>query len=371
LPCDEKETMMGAPEELSTLGQSLWLDNITRDLLDSGALARYVAGMAITGLTSNPTIFDRAIGGSGAYDDDIRELSAAGIASAEQLVLELAVQDLTRAADIFDPVHRRTAGIDGWVSLEVSPTLAYDTESTVAEAKALYAKADRPNLFIKIPGTPPGLAAIEEAIFAGVPVNVTLLFSPRQFEAAADAYMRGLERRVSAGLDLDVSSVASLFVSRWDKAVAERVPESLRNRLGIAVAAQAYAAYRDLLDTDRWQGLAGQGARSQRLLFASTGTKDPSASDVLYVDALIAPDTVNTVPEETLLAFADHGVVRGTLPGDGGDADEVLAEFLSAGVEVDALGETLQREGAEAFVSSWQHLCATVASRQQDAAGVA
>ena len=354
---------MDGPRQLYALGQSLWLDNITRDLLDSGTLQRHVDESAVTGLTSNPTIFDLAITRSGAYDDAIRTLSGEGLAG-ERLFFELAIEDLTRAADLFTPIHGRTAGVDGWVSLEVSPALAYDTRSTVAEAQALFKKAGRPNLFIKIPGTEPGAAAIEEAIYAGVPVNVTLLFSPGHYRAAAEAYMRGLERRVVSGLDPDVRSVASIFVSRWDKATAAKVPDHLRNRLGIAVATQTYAAYRDLMETDRWQRLAGQGARPQRLLFASTGTKDPAASDVLYIEALAAPNTINTMPEDTLLAFSHHGAPRSVLPRDGGDSGEVLAEFERAGVDIDALAASLQEEGAQAFVDSWQHLLDAIASKE-------
>jgi transaldolase len=348
---------MDGSRHLHELGQSVWLDNITRDLLTTGTLERYIAELSVTGLTSNPTIFDQAITRSSAYDDEIRALSARGLAG-EALLFELAIQDLCQAADLLAPVHRRTAGVDGWVSLEVSPTLAYDTGSTVAEAKSLHERAGRPNLFIKIPGTAQGAPAIEEAVFAGVPVNVTLLFSREHYLAAVEAYMRGLERRIAAGLDPDVRSVASLFVSRWDKAVMDQVPASLRNKLGVAVAERTYASYRDVLETDRWQRLEGQGARPQRLLFASTGTKDPTASDVLYIEALVAPNTINTMPEETLLAFADHGKVPRMLAREGGSAEEVLAEFARAGIDVDRLATDLQEEGAKAFVASWKHLVA-------------
>lgn len=353
---------MDGPRRLHQLGQSVWLDNITRDLLTSGTLARYIEEWAVTGLTSNPTIFDLAIGRTSAYDSAIQALAAAGL-SGDALFFELALQDLGQAADLLAPVHRKTAGVDGWVSLEASPALAYDAPSTVEQAVSLHRKAGRPNLFIKIPGTVEGAAAIEEAIFAGVPVNVTLLFSREHYLAAADAYMRGLERRVAAGLDPDVRSVASVFVSRWDRATAGKVPETLRNRLGIAVAARTYAAYRDLMDGDRWQRLANSGARPQRLLFASTGTKDPAASDVLYVEALAAPHTVDTMPEETLRAFADHGRVAAVLPRDGGAAEEVLAEFERAGVDLEELAGTLQAEGAKAFVASWEHLLSTIAEK--------
>jgi transaldolase len=346
---------MKATKQLHDLGQSLWLDNITRELLTSGTLKRYIEELSVTGLTSNPTIFDHAITKSSAYDEEIRRLVKAGY-SGESLFFELALEDLTQAADIFAPIHERTAGVDGWVSLEVSPLLAYDAKSTVAEAKSLHKKARRPNLFIKIPGTKEGAAAIEEAIFSGVSVNVTLLFSKDHYVNAAEAYMRGLERRLAAGLSPDVRSVASLFISRWDKAIMDKVPDNLRNKLGIAVGAQTFKAYRDLLDSDRWQRLENQGARPQRLLYASTSTKDPSASDVLYISALAAPNTVNTMPEKTLLAFGDHGQMSGSLPRDGGNAEQVLADFAKAGIDVAKLAADLQDEGAKSFDASWQDL---------------
>jgi len=353
---------MKATQLLHDAGQSLWLDNITRALLESGGLRRYLDELSITGLTSNPTIFDHAIKNSHDYDAAIREKTAAGKAG-EGLFFELALEDLTRAADLFRPIHQATNGVDGWVSLEVSPKLAYDTASTVAAAKELSARAARPNLFIKIPGTREGVPAIEEAIFAGVPVNVTLLFSREHYVAAAQAYVRGIERRVAAGLNPHVGSVASIFVSRWDSAVTGKVPAELQGRLGIAMAQRTYKAYRDLLASDRWLRLLNVGARSQRLLWASTGTKDPKASDVLYVKALAAPHSVNTMPEKTLLGLADHGEIGPMLPHDGGDAEEVLARFRQAGVDVDALAEQLQREGAAAFVKSWEDLLACVAEK--------
>ena len=355
---------MKVTQQLHDRGQSLWLDNITRGMLASGTLRRYIEEFSITGLTSNPTIFDHAIKGSRDYDGAIRQGLAQG-KSGEALFFDLALEDLTQAADLFRPVHDRTVGVDGWVSLEVSPLLAYDTASTVAEVRDLSARAARPNLFIKIPGTPEGLPAIEETIFAGVPINVTLLFSREHYMASAQAYMRGLERRIAAGLPPNVPSVASLFVSRWDKAVLGKVPEALRDRLGIAVAKQTYAAYRDLLNSDRWQRLANAGARPQRLLWASTGTKDPEASDILYITALAAPFTINTMPEPTLFAFAEHGQVSATLPVDGGDAEGVLREFAGAGVDVAALAATLQREGAEAFVQSWNDLLLRVGEKSR------
>ncbi len=348
---------MKATQLLHDAGQSLWLDNITRALLDSGGLRRYIDELSITGLTSNPTIFDHAIKNSHDYDAAIREKTAAGT-SGEGLFFELALEDLTRAADLFRPIHRTTNGVDGWVSLEVSPKLAYDTASTVAAAKELSARAARPNLFIKIPGNREGVPAIEEAIFAGVPVNVTLLFSREHYVAAAQAYVRGIERRVAAGLNPHVGSVASIFVSRWDAAIAGKVPAALQTQLGIAMAKRTYKAYRDLLASDRWLRLLNVGARSQRLLWASTGTKDPKASDVLYVKSLAAPHSVNTIPEKTLLALADHGEIGAMLPHDGGDAEEVLDRFTQAGVDLDALAADLQREGAAAFVQSWDDLLA-------------
>ena len=353
---------MKPTERLHGLGQSLWLDNITRDLLTSGTLQGYIDELSITGLTSNPSIFDHAITHSKAYDQEIRRHLEAS-KTEEAMFFELAIQDLTTAADMLAPIHKRTAGVDGWVSLEVSPLLAHDTGKTVAQARALHAKADRPNLFIKIPGTPEGLPAIEEAIFTGVPINVTLLFSRDQYVLAADAYVRGLERRVAAGLDPDVRSVASVFVSRWDRAVLNKVPTELKNRVGIAAAQQSYKAYRDLLDSDRWQRLAGWGARPQRLLFASTSTKDPQASDVLYVGALAAPNTINTMPEQTLLAFGNHGAADQAITRDGGDAEQVLAATARAGVDIGALARQLQDEGTSGFVASWKDLLSAVEAK--------
>ena len=355
---------MKATQMLHNLGQSIWLDNITRDLLDSGTLKRYIDDLSVTGLTSNPTIFDHAITHSKSYDPEIRRLMGTGL-SGEALFFELAVQDLTRAADLFAPIHERTAGVDGFVSLEVSPLLAYDTKATVAQAKSLHKKANRSNLFIKIPGTKEGAPAIEEAIFSGVPVNVTLLFSRDHYVVAAEAYMRGLERRISAGLSPDVRSVASLFISRWDKATMDKVPDRDRDKLGVAIGQQTYKAYGDLLESDRWQRLANSGARAQRLLFASTGTKDPKASDVLYIGALAVPNTVNTMPEETLLAFGEHGQVSGVIPRDGADCEQVLAEFGRVGVNVAKLGADLQTEGARSFDDSWQDLLKAIETKSK------
>jgi transaldolase len=353
---------MKATQLLHNLGQSLWLDNITRDLLTSGTLRRYIDELSITGLTSNPTIFDQAIKSSTDYDASIREKLAQG-RSGEALFFELAIEDLTRAADLFRPIYDRTSGVDGYVSLEVSPLLAYDTQTTIAVAKDLSMRASRPNLFIKIPGTKEGLPAIEEAIFAGVPINVTLLFSREHYVAAAEAYLRGIERRIAAGLNPNVASVASLFVSRWDAAVAGKAPEGLQNRLGIAMGQRSYKAYCDLMAAPRWQRVFNEGARPQRLLLASTGTKDPKASDILYVKALAAPLTVNTMPEKTLLAFADHGDVGAPMAADGGDCESVLADFAGAGVNVDAVAAKLQTDGAESFVKSWNELMKVIASK--------
>jgi transaldolase len=349
---------------LNKLGQSLWVDNITREMLNSGTLKRYIAELSVTGLTSNPTIFDNAISKNSWYDEEIRKQLDAGL-KGEDLFFKLAVQDLSRAADLFRPVYERSGTVDGFVSLEVSPVFAYDTKATVNQAKALHAQANRPNLFIKIPGTPEGLPAIEDAIFAGVPVNVTLLFSTDQYKAAADAYMKGLERRVEAGLSADVRSVASLFISRWDVAVSAKVPAELRNTVGMAVGRQSYKAYRDILDSDRFQRLENVGARPQRLLFASTGTKDKNASDTLYIGGLAAPNTVNTMPEETLLAFADHGETAQALTPDGGDAEAVLAAHEKAGIDLTALSEQLQSEGAKGFVKSWNQLLAALEAKSK------
>jgi transaldolase len=353
---------MKATQRLRDLGQSIWLDNITRDLLTRGTLKRYIDELSVTGLTSNPTIFDHAIKNSASYDAAIREKLREG-KSGETLFFELALDDIIRAADLFRPIYDRTNGVDGWVSLEVSPLLAHDTASTLAAAKDLHTRAGRPNLLIKIPGTKEGLPAIEEAIFAGVPINVTLLFSREGYVAAAEAYLRGVERRIIAGLNPDVGSVASVFISRWDAAVMDKVPDALRDRLGIAIAKRTYKASNALLGSPRWLRVYNAGGRPQRLLWASTGTKDPKASDVLYVKALAAPLTVNTMPEETLKALADHGELAAILQSDGGDCEEVLAEFAKVGVDIDALATRLQDEGAASFVKSWNELMAVIASK--------
>ncbi len=358
-------TPVNAPAEplaqLRKLGQSLWLDQITRDLLDDGTLAGYIRDFGITGLTSNPTIFDAAIGGGKAYDADIARLARLG-KSGDEIFLDLEIADLRRAADLFRPVFDETRGVDGWASLELSPLLAADTQGSIAAAERIHREAGRPNLFIKIPGTPQGIPAIEESIYRGVPVNVTLLFSREQYLAAAEAYLRGIERRIAAGRDPRVASVASVFVSRWDKAV-ETAPAPLRNRLGIAIARRTYRAYREMLAGPRWWALAQSGAQPQKLLWASTGTKDPAARDTLYAEALAAPDTIDTLPEKTLHAMADHGKVGELMPADGGDGEQTLAEFAAAGIDVDAIAERLQVEGATAFVKSWNGLMQRIADK--------
>ena len=353
---------MKATQLLHNLGQSIWLDNITRDLMTTGALEQYIQDLSVTGLTSNPTIFEHAIKNSKSYDAAILKKLKEG-KSDEVLFFELALDDLTKAADLFRPIYNRTNGVDGWVSLEVSPLLAHDTGKTLAAAIELHAHAARPNLFIKIPGTKEGLPAIEEAIFKGVPINVTLLFSREHYLAAAEAFLRGIERRMDAGLNPNVDSVASLFISRWDAAITARVPEAMRNKLGIAIAMRTYKAARGLLGSPRWQRIYNAGARPQRLLWASTGTKDPAASDVLYIKALAAPFTVNTMPEATLKALAEHGELGTILPADGGDCEEVLTEFAKAGINVDSLAADLQDQGAKSFVKSWTDLMAVIASK--------
>jgi transaldolase len=357
-------------QKLRALGQSLWLDNITRRMLDDGTLGRYIDELSVTGLTSNPTIFEHAIGKGDAYDEQIATLARAG-RSGEDLFAQLALRDLTRAADLFKPAHDASGGVDGWVSLEVSPLLADDADKTIRSAADLHAAAARPNLYIKIPGTQAGVKAIEESIFAGVPINVTLLFSREQYVAAAEAYLRGIERRMAAGLDPKVESVASLFVSRWDVAVKDQVPAAQRNRLGIAIARRTYKAYRELLGSARWQRLAAAGAHPQRLLWASTGTKDPDAPDTLYIEALAAPDTVDTIPDKTLQAFAEHGKVGAPMPLDGGDAESVIAEFRARGIDDRVLAVRLQQEGADAFAKSWRSLLGGIADKTAQLSGAA
>ncbi len=360
---------MNATRQLHDLGQSLWLDNITRELLDNGTLRRYIEDFSITGLTSNPTIFDAAIGSGTAYDAGIAEKARAGL-SGEALFIELALEDLRRGADLFRPVFEASHHLDGWVSMEISPLLANDAEGSIKAARQIHQQANRPNLFVKIPGTPGGIPAIEESIFNGVPINITLLFSREQYLAAALAYLRGIERRIEAGRDPRVNSVASLFISRWDAAVKDKVPGELRNKLGIAIGQRTYRAYRELLATPRWHALAAAGATPQRLLWASTGSKDPDAPETLYVQALAAPDTIDTMPEKTLLAFADHGVLDGVLPVNGGDAETMLMCFAQAGVDIDVLAVELQQAGAKAFVKSWQELLQRIADKTAALAGI-
>lgn len=355
--------------KLHDLGQRLWLDNITRELLTSGTLERYISELSVTGLTSNPTIFEQAISKSSVYDQAIQKLAAQGLTD-EGVFFEVALQDLKQAADLFRPIFEESAGADGWVSLEVSPLLANDTAGTVKAAQQLHAQAARPNLFIKIPGTPEGIPAIEQSIFDGIPINVTLLFSREHYMSAAEAYLRGIERRVAAGLDPKVESVASLFISRWDAAVKDEVSPAYHNRLGIAIAMRTYEAYRKLLGSERWKKLAQAGARPQRLLWASTGTKDATAPDTLYVQALLAPDTIDTIPEKTLLAFADHGKVDAALPADGGYCEAVLEEFRREGVDDETLAARLQLEGVQAFAKSWSALLARIREKSSPAAAV-
>lgn len=357
-------------QQLQALGQSLWIDNITRQMLDDKTLERYITEFSITGLTSNPTIFEHAIGKGSAYDRQIAELAREG-RSGEDLFFQLALRDLTRAADLFKPTHDATDGVDGWVSLEVSPLIVDDTDKTIQAAARLHAAAARPNLYIKIPGTKAGVKAIEASIFAGVPINVTLLFSREQYLAAAEAYLRGIERRLAAGLDPVVESVASLFVSRWDVAVKDQLPPAQRNRLGIAIARRTYRAYRELLASARWQKLAAAGAHPQRLLWASTGTKDPDATDTLYIEALAAPDTVDTIPDKTLAAFAEHGKLGAPMPPDGGDAEAVITDLRALGINDGALAERLQQEGADAFAKSWKSLLAGIAEKTSQLSGAA
>jgi len=361
---------MKPTQKLHDVGQSLWLDNITRPMLAEGVLQGYIEELSVTGLTSNPTIFDKAISAGDAYDAQIAELSNSdipeqgiGATPTERIFFELALADLRDATDLFRPVHERTAGVDGFCSLEVSPLIADDAAATIEEAAALHAKAARDNLFIKIPGTEAGLIAIEESIFAGIPINVTLLFDAEQYLAAADAYLKGIERRIEAGLSADIASVASIFMSRWDVAVTDKVPDELHNRLGLAIGFQAYRAYRELLDSDRMQRLMNEGARPQRLLWASTGTKDPDASDILYIKGFASPFTVNTMPEPTLNAFADHGEVAALVPADGGDCEQQLAQFGEAGIDVGALAKQLQEEGKDAFAKSWDEMLKTIESQ--------
>jgi transaldolase len=346
---------MNATSKLQELGQSLWLDNISRNMIDTGLLQTYISDFSITGLTSNPSIFTKAVAGGSDYDAQIASERATG-ATPEEIVLRLMVQDLRRAADLFAPIHKATSGKDGWVSIEVSPYLINDAKGSLEWAQRLHAQMDRANAFVKIPGTQQGAVAIEEAIFQGIAINVTLLFSRDQYVAVAEAYMRGIERRIDGGLDPKVRSVASVFVSRWDAAAAKQGRADLRNRLGLAVAADVWDAYQSILASERWQTLAKAGAMPQTLLWASTGVKDPEADDTLYITALAAPETINTMPDATLRAFADHGAV-----GKGGTLDREAGAKLrrvatEGGLDLDALAGKLQVDGGDAFVTAWDEL---------------
>ena len=347
--------MTTTTQQLHDLGQSLWIDNISRETLRDGSLAKLISGYSVTGLTSNPTIFEKAMGHGDAYDDAIARMARDG-RSTEDLFFALAVEDLQQAADLFLPAHEASGGVDGWVSLEVSPLLVNDAQGTIQAAASLHAQAARKNLFIKIPGTPAGVQAIEESIYHGVPINVTLLFSREQYLAAAEAYMKGIERRLNDGKSPVVESVASLFVSRWDTGAKETVSDTYQNKLGIAIALRTYKAYRDLLASERWKKLAAAGAHPQRLLWASTGTKDPKAPETLYVEALAAPGTVDTMPEKTLMAFAEQGRVGDPMPVDGGYAEQTIAEIRREGVDVEALADKLQKDGGDSFAKSWSTL---------------
>jgi transaldolase len=342
-------------QKLCGQGVSLWLDNLTREMLDNGVLTNYITDLSVTGLTSNPSIFEAAIAKTDYYDKAISKISYSGL-SDEDVFFSLAIKDIHRAADLFLPVYQKTNGLDGFVSIEVSPLLAYDTENTIKAAKEIHRKVNRPNAFIKIPGTPQGLPAIEMAIAAGIPVNVTLLFSAEQYLAAAEAYLRGIEARINKGLNPDIRSVASVFVSRWDKAVADTSPLELRNKLGIAIMQKTFQVYCQFLSSQKVKRVMNFGVFPQRLLWASTGTKDPNASDILYVKNLVAPYTVNTIPEKTLLAFADHGETGEPLTGDTKSADQIISQFEALSVNYQQLAVQLQKEGAEAFNQSWGNL---------------
>jgi transaldolase len=343
-------------QRLHALGQSLWLDSISRLMLRSGALARYVSELAVTGLTSNPTILGHAMAAGSDYDHSLARLVDAGVTDAQDLVYSLALEDLAEAAALFRPAWERTAGVDGYVSLEVPPDVAYDAQATIALARRLHDQAGFPNLLVKIPGTPPGLTAMEETITAGIGVNVTLLFSDTHYLRTADAYLRALERRRAAGLDLNVPSVASVFISRWDAAADPLLPPALHGRLGLAMAQKTYSSHLQLLSDKRWQTLAEAGARPQRVLWASTSTKDPDLPDSYYLGRLAAPDTIDTVPEKTLLAFADHGDPDQRLAPDYAAAERTISAIADAGVDVDILAERLQRQGAGAFGADWAAL---------------
>jgi transaldolase len=350
-------------KHLNEKGQSIWLDNITRKMIDDGTLKRYIDELSVTGLTSNPSIFDSAIAKTEYYDSSIAKDGSRDITD-EELFFSLAVEDIQRAADLFMPLYKKTNGLDGFVSIEVSPLLAYDTENTIKAAKDIFQRVNRPNTFIKIPGTPEGLPAIEAAISEGIPVNVTLLFSAEQYLAASQAYLRGVEARIQRGVNPDVRSVASVFVSRWDKAVADKVPAKLNNRLGMAIMGDVFSAYQKFLASDRVRRIMNEGAFPQRLLWASTGTKDPDAPDTFYIDRLVSPFTVNTIPEATLLAFADHGKAGDIMKVNTAASEKELSMFSEAGIDYSALGSKLQKDGAEAFISSWKHLIESIREKR-------
>ena len=354
---------MNPAQALHQAGQSLWLDSINRKLLVSGTLARYIDTFAVTGLTSNPTILGHAMTASTDYDESLRTHLAAGTRDPQDLVYAVALEDLTAAADLFLPIYDATGVVAGFVSVEVPPGLAYDAAGSIALAHRLHEQARRPNLLVKIPGTPPGLTALEELISDGIGINVTLLFSDAHYLQTAEAYLRALERRAAAGQPLDVPSVASLFVSRWDKAADPLLPASLHGRLGLAVTQAVYASYRSLLTNERWTKLAAKGARPQRVLWASTSTKDPDFPDTYYLGKLAAPDTINTMPEQTLLAFADHGEVGEMMRPDYAAAQSCIADVAGHGIDVDMLGESLQRHGARAFEEDWASLLDAIAEK--------
>lgn len=345
-------------------GVSLWLDNITRKMLDNGVLQQYITEFSVTGLTSNPSIFEAAIAKTGDYDEAIRKGSNDGL-SDEEVFFNLAIEDIQRAADLFLPAYKATNGLDGYVSIEVSPLLAFDAENTIKAAKAIHDKVNRPNVFIKIPGTRQGLRAIERSIAEGIPINVTLLFSAEQYEAAANAYLKGVESRIEKGLNPDIRSVASVFISRWDKAVADKTPDGLKNKLGLAVSHKIYYSYLIFLGSQRIHKAMNSGVMPQRLLWASTGTKDPNASDILYVKNLVVPYTVNTIPENTLHAFADHGDSSQLMPGNIIEAEEIISQFKDLSVDYFQLAEQLQSEGAEAFRKSWYNLLESIALKRK------
>jgi transaldolase len=353
---------------LHDAGVSIWLDTLSRELLDSGRFAGLIADCAVTGATSNPTIFAKAITGSDRYDDQLRAAAAAGRRDPQELFFELALEDVGRAADLLRATYEASGGRDGFVSLECTPDLADDTQATIDQALELWSRLDRPNVMIKVPATGAGIPAIEELTARGVNVNITLLFSLERYEQVIDSYVSGVERRVAAGRPVDaISSVASFFVSRVDAKVDPLLPagSDLRGRVAIANAQRAYARSLERFGDERWLTLRESGARPQRPLWASTGTKDPSYSDVLYVEELIAPETVNTMPETTLRAFADHGRVGGTIGIEGSFADETLNLAAEAGVDLATVTAQLEREGVRSFCDSYHDLLDCIVTKLQ------